>query len=158
MRYSLDNDYAGTKQVLTTTFKTQLSVTAATGATTLRRAYIEEVECGADGTPNATDCQIVGKIDRQTTVGTGTSAVPGPKDTQDAAALITANVNSTAEPTVTAATILLPWSLNQRAGFLWQCAPDRGLWSPAVNTTGLGLRAKSTNYASTYYAGISYLE
>jgi len=158
MRYALDNDYAGSKQNLSSSFKTMLSITAATGATTLRRAAIEEVEAGAADVPNATDCPIVGKIDRQTDVGTGTAAAAGPLDSGDAAALMTETVNNTIEPTVTAATILLPWALNQRAGFLWQAAPDRELWSPATNTNGLGLRAKSPNYASTYYAGIKFVE
>lgn len=158
MRYRVDNIFAGTAQNLSTSYKTILSITAATGATTLRRSCIEEVEFGADAAPNATDCPITGKIDRQTTVGTATAATPAPLDSGDAAALCTVNVNNTIEPTVTAATILLPWSLNQRAGFLWQAAPDRELWAPATNTAGLGLRAKSTNYASTVIGGVSWLE
>lgn len=158
MRYALDNTMGGTQQNLSTSFKTMLSLTAATGATTLRRAMIYEVEAGADNVPNATDCPIVGKIDRQTDVGTATAAAAAPLDQNDAAALITENVNNTIEPTVTANTILLPWALNQRAGFLWQAPPGGELVVPAVNTAGLGLRVKSPNYAATYFAGVKFWE
>lgn len=158
MRYRADNNFGGTPQSLSSSFKTIVSITAATGATTLRRAVVEEVEFGAADVPNATDCPIVGKIDRQTTVGTATGITAAPLDSGDAAGLITANANNTIEPTVTSATILLPWSLNQRAGFLWQAAPEKGLVSPATNTAGLGLRCKSPNYASTVVGGIAWLE
>ena len=36
-RYTIGNTHAGTQQILTTTYKTQVSLTSATGATTLRR-------------------------------------------------------------------------------------------------------------------------
>ena len=158
MRYALDNTMAGTQQNLSSSYKTMLSLTAATGATTLRRSQIFEVAAGADTAPNATDCPITGKIDRQTTVGTASAATPAPLDSGDAAALMTANANATIEPTVTSNTILLPWSVNQRAAYLWQAAPGAELITPATNTAGLGLRCKSPNYASTMFAGVKFLE
>lgn len=158
MRYAIDNDFGGTKQNLSSSYKTTVSLTAATGATTLRRAMIYEISAGAYDVPNATDCPIIGKIDRQTDVGTATAGTAAPLDGGDAAALITENLNNTVEPTVTGATILQPWTLNQRAGFLWQAAPGSELVVPATNTAGLGVRAKSPNYASTYLTGIKFWE
>src|SRR3954467_3344634 len=95
----------GTQSANTTTYKTIWDLTAATGATTLRKAWIYDVTFGADGTP--ADNSITWKIDRQTPTGPRTTGVPAPIDATDAAALITAGVNTTIEPTVTAATQLL---------------------------------------------------
>lgn len=158
MRYAIDNGMGGAAQSLAATFKTILSLTALTGATTLRRGMIYEASLGADAVPNATDCPITGKIDRQTDVGTATAIAAAPLDVNDAAALLTENANNTAEPTVTAATVLLGWSINQRAAFLWQAAPGSELIIPAVTTTGLGLRAKSPNYASTVFGHLKFIE
>src|SRR6266403_5194291 len=99
-KYALTNTQ-GTPSALTTTYKTQWDLTAATGATTLRRAWIYDVTFGTDGTP--ADNSVTYKIDRQTTTGTCTTATPAPSDAADAAALITAGVVTTIEPTVTAA-------------------------------------------------------
>src|SRR5262245_16013417 len=101
-KYALSNGSAGTQQANTTTYKTQWDLTAATGATTLRRAWIYDVVFGADGTPADNEVSYV--INRQTTTGTRTSATPAPIDAADAAALITAGVNTTIEPTITSAT------------------------------------------------------
>lgn len=40
--YSVNNRLAGTQQALTTTFKSQVALTAATGAATLKRGWIYE--------------------------------------------------------------------------------------------------------------------
>ena len=91
-KYSLSSAAAGTQQALTTTYKTLLSLTSATGATTLRKVWIYDVEFGADGTP--ADNVMVFKVDRQTTVGTATLATPSLLDASDTVpALIVANVN-----------------------------------------------------------------
>ena len=95
-KYSVSSASAGTQQALATTYKTLLSVTAVTGATTLRRGWIYDIEFGADGTP--ADNVMVFKVDRQTTVGTGTAATAAPLDAADAAVLLVGTVNHTAEP------------------------------------------------------------
>lgn len=156
MRYALSSASVGTQQAMTTTYKTAMSLTAATGATTLRRAKIYDISFGADGTP--ADNYLVYKVDRQSTVGTGTSATPTPLDAGDAAALITGNVNSTIEPTVTANTQLLEIPVNQRASYRWVAAPDGELIVPATNTTGIGVRGKSAAYTGTINATLAYIE
>jgi hypothetical protein len=156
MRYALSNLSAGTAQNMTTTYKTLVSLTAATGATTLRRGFIYDILFGADGTP--ADNAMVYKADRQTDVGTGTAAAGAPLDSGDAAGLLTETVNNTIEPTVTAATQLVEVAVNQRASYRWVAAPGGELVVPATNTAGIGFRAKSPAYTSTCVATIHYIE
>lgn len=156
MRYALSSGSAGTQQAMTTTYKTLMSLTAATGATTLRRAWIYDIMFGADGTP--ADNAMTYKVDRQTTVGTGTAATPAGTDVADAAALITGNVNSTIEPTVTANTQLVEIPVNQRASYRWVAAPGGELVVPATNVAGIGVRAKSPAYTGTALATLHYWE
>src|SRR5258705_6524151 len=144
MRYTVGTGHGGTQQAMTTTYKTLAALTALTGATTLRRAFIYDLMFGTDGTP--ADNAMVYKVDRQTTAGTGTAATPSPLDAGDAAALITAAVNHTVEPTVTASTLLVEIAMNQRASYRWVAAPGGELVVPAPTVTGLGARAKSPAY------------
>jgi hypothetical protein len=155
-KYGMSNGNAGSAQNLTTTYKTLWDLTAATGATTLRKAWVYDLTFGTDGTP--ADNTVTYKVDRQTTTGTRSAAVPAPLDSGDAAALITAGVNTTIEPTVTAATQLLEIATNQRATYRWVAAPGGELVVPATNTAGLGGRAKSPAYASTSVATVHLWE
>src|SRR5581483_7045931 len=119
--YAVNNSNAGSPQNLTTTYKSLLSVTAATGATTLRRGWMYEFEIGPLNVPNSTDCTIQWDVSVQTAAGTATATTPNPVDVGggDAAALLVYNVNYTAEPTVTAASSLFNIGLNQRASQRW---------------------------------------
>lgn len=153
-RYTVGNTHAGTQQNLTTSYKTQVSLTSATA--NLRRAWIYEAVFGADGTP--ADVSIQYKIDRQTTVGTGTAATPSPHDSADLAATIVATVCHTAEPTITSATQLMLASVNCRATYRWVAAPGSELVVPATNVAGLGARAKSPSYTSTVMAHLHFWE
>jgi hypothetical protein len=155
-RYSVSAGNAGTQQALTTTYKTLASLTAATGATTLRRAWLYDVMFGTDGTP--ADQVLSYKVDRQSTVGTGTGATPAPLDAADAAALITTTLNNTIEPTVTSATQLIEIGVNQRASYRWVAAPGGELIVPATNTNGLGFRAKSPAYTGTAMCTLHWWE
>lgn len=154
--FSLGNGMAGTQQALTTTYKTLWDLTAATGATTLRKGWIYDVTFGTDGTP--ADNSVTYVINRQTTTGTRTSATPAPLETTDAAALLTAGVNTTIEPTITGATQLIEIATNQRATYRWVAAPGSELVIPATNTTGLGGRAKSPAYTGTALSSILFRE
>lgn len=146
-KYAVGTGTAGTQQNMTTTYKTLASLTAATGATTLRRAWVYDLMFGADGTP--ADNVVTYKADRQTSVGTGTSATPAPLDAGDAAALIVGTANHTVEPIITAATQLIEIAVNQRASYRWVAAPGGELVVPATNVAGIGVRAKSPAYTST---------
>lgn len=155
-RYTVTNLHGGTAQNLSSSYKTLASLTAATGATTLRRAWVYDVMVGADGTP--ADNALVYKVDRQTSVGTGTAAVGSPLDDGDAAGLIVETVNNTIEPTVTSATQMFELAVNQRASYRWVAAPGGELVVPATNVAGLGLRAKSAAYTSTTTGTLHYWE
>jgi hypothetical protein len=157
-KYALaNNDIAiNSQQNLTTTYKTLVQITAATGATTLRRAWIYDVMVGVDGTP--ADNVINWIVNRNTSVGTATTHVPTPLETGDAAALITGRVNHTIEPIVTDQTGLIQIAVNQRASYRWVAAPGGELVVPATDVTGIGVRAKSPAYASTATACINFWE
>lgn len=156
-KYSVSSASAGTQQALTTTYKTLLSVTSLTGASTLRRGWIYDVEFGADGTP--ADNILVFKLDRQTTVGTGTAATAAPLDAADAPALLVSTVNNTVEPG-TVNNTLLEIPVNQRSSYRWCTIPGSGaeLVVPAVTVNGIGCRAKSPAYTGTGIARVHFFE
>jgi hypothetical protein len=143
--YAVNNRQAGTQQNITTTFKSQISVTAQT--TGLRRGNLAEIIVGPDGAPNATDCQIVHDITRCSgTIGTGTSATPSPLNPADAASATVGTVNFTIE-TATTTTSLWQVGLNQRASQRWIAAPGQELIWAATNLVGLLTRALSPTNA-----------
>lgn len=143
IRYSANNRLAGTQQNIGTAYKTALTLFATTG--NLCRGELVDYAFGADGAPNATDCQIVYDISRITAVGTATAATPIPLDGVSTAAT-SCNVNHTAEPTVTAASSLDTVALNQRASL--RVFLDVGLRWPATANAGLCMRALSPTYAT----------
>lgn len=150
--YTINNQNAGTPQSLSSTAKSILIVTAATGATTLRRGWIMEWEIGATDVPSATDCPIIWDISEQTAAGTATALTPRFNDLGggDAAALLTYATNATIEGTVTASSSAWFMGLNQRASYRVQMRDEyHSLIVPAVNVKGFAMRARSPNYAST---------
>jgi hypothetical protein len=151
-KYSASNTLGGTQQNLSTSFKTALSLFATTG--TLARGYICEMNFGADGAPNATDCSISWDVSKMTADGTGTAVTPLSIDPGNTtAAVSTSKANYTVEPTVTAATTVWAWAGNQRMGFRWTALDQYSrLGFPATANSGLVIRAKSTNFASTVVA------
>lgn len=150
--YAFSNLIGGTQQNLSSAFKSINIVVAATGATTLRRGWIYEMEMGADQVPNSTDCPIIWDVSAQTAVGTATSITPLAIDQGggDAAALLTYSANATAEGTITANSSVFYLGLNQRASQRWIARDEKSaLIVAAVNAKGWAMRAKSPNYAST---------
>ena len=152
-RYHVDNRMAGSQQNLSTAYKSLTIIKAATA--TLCRGRAVALAVGADGAPNATDCQIVYAVQRQTADGTATAATPNPIVPGDVASRSVSAVNATAEGTYT-----LPiWSrsLNQRASMQWVAQDtDAMLLWPATNLAGLALMALSPTYASAALGGIDY--
>lgn len=151
-RYHLDSRQAGTGANLTTaTYKTSVAVWAVTA--TLCRGRAVGVAIGTDGAPNATDCQIVYAVQRQTADGTGTSQAGAPLIPGDVASRSTSKVNYSIEPTYSG--IIWARVLNQRASMQWT-APDidAALSWPATNLAGLALGAMSPTSSS--YAGAAF--
>lgn len=162
-KYSLTNTMGGTQQAMTTAYKTILAITAATGATTLRRAWLYDIQFDADGAP--ADNTIIYKVDCQdTAIGTATTPNPlaRPLDGSDAATLMTTRINHTAEPTLIANSQYLERGINQKSSYRWCTMPGSGaeLVVPAINLTGIGLRAKglSSGYTGTILGTIHYSE
>lgn len=156
--YSESNKLAGSQQnIAASPGKTIISLTAATGAATLKRGWIYEMEMGADGAPNATDCAITYEAIRVTTVGTGTSTTPSALDTADTAAGLVCTSNLTVEPSLGVS--LLPIVLNQRNSQRWIARDEKSaLIIPATNVNGIGVRAYSATYASTVVVALFHAE
>src|SRR4051812_32182900 len=99
--YGVTNVSAAAPAVNTvsTTVRTILQLAAQT--TGLRRAFIYEWKVGASAVPNATDCEIVWTLIKQTTAGTGSTAMTSSAlDQADAAAASVAIAGTiSAEPT-----------------------------------------------------------
>lgn len=153
--YVAHNRLGGTQQNLSTSFKTLLNVVGATSY----RARIWGLMVGADGAPNATDCQIVYDIASKdaTTAGTGTAVTPNKANPADRAAGLTVNANYTAEPTTFTSVLAIP--LNQRASQRWVAYDaNQCIVMAATASLGLGVRALSPTYASPALATIEYEE
>lgn len=154
--YTTNNRMGGVQQAMSTAFKTAVALTAATA--TLKRGKLTDLTVGADGAPNATDCQIVWDVSRQTGAGTSTAATPTPLDSADVAAGTVGAINFTAEGTITAGTSLLAMALNQRASQRWAAVPGSELVWPATNLAGLAVRALSPTYTGNFLAHTWHLE
>lgn len=107
-------------------------------ATTIRpRVYDIVVSSVATPADNAGEYFLA----RITTAGTVTAVTPQALDPGDPAALGTAGVNASAEPTYTANANMLRFSTNQRATFRWVAAPMGEIVCPATAANGLGVLA-----------------
>lgn len=152
--YALNNDLAGTKQALTSTYKTLTSLTAATA--TLCGALVYDVLIGTNGTP--ADNFLEWNISRQSTLGTGTAGVPVALNPQSRAAGSVGNLNLTVEPTITATSSVFYIGINQRASYRWVASPGSELVVPATNVNGLALQAKSAAYTGTATGQMLFVE
>lgn len=117
---------------------------AVVAAATVRPA-IYEVMAGSSTTPADQTFQLVAQ--RFTAAGTGTSVTPEPLDASEAAALSTAAVTHSAEPTYTSGKSLLDVSINQRATFRWVAAPGGELRAPATASNGIGVKNQASSAA-----------
>jgi hypothetical protein len=141
------------------TVKTMLQLAAQT--TGLRRAFIYEWKVGASAVPNATDCELVWTLIKQTTAGTGgVTLTSNAIDQADAAATSVALGSLTAEPTGPEVGVIDTLASNQRGTYRWVVSPGGPgeLVIPATNLAGIGLRVKSSTYTGTVNVGFMYRE
>jgi len=130
---------------LTTTMKSMVELASAASG----RGQLYELEVGADGAPNATDCQIVYDVVRKTVAGTGgVTGIMNALDSANPAARTTCTINTTSEGTITANSSLLAIALNQRASQRWIAAPGSELVWPNTSAAGICCRALSPTYAA----------
>lgn len=146
--YGFNNSPVSGQQALTSTFKS-LAILTASNSVAVRRGKIYELNWGQSAAPNATDCDIVYDVSRQTAAGTATAYTPVPLDPADAAALTVGAVNATVEGTVTANSSVWSKAVNQRNSATWQAAPGSELVFPATNLAGFAMRALSPTYVGT---------
>lgn len=118
------------------------SITSSSG-TAVRRGKLQDVTFGFDATP--ADAAFTVQVQRCTTTGTGTTVVPAPLDPADAAYLGVGKSVITADPTLTAATILLNMAMNQRASYRWVANTGEELVYPATNANGLSIQLSAVN-------------
>lgn len=153
-KFMANNRLGGTQQAISSSFKSLLTLSAATAS--LRRAWVNDVIFGTDGTP--TDFACVADVSRITALGTATAVTPTLVDPADTAVGTVCQANSTVEPTVTAASSLLSYPLNVRQTYRWFAQPGSELVIPATNLAGLALRMLSPGYTGTGMADIGAYE
>lgn len=128
------------------------------GGTTVRIS-VYEFAVGLTTAPNSTDQQLEYLIGRTTAAGTaGSSPTPLPNDPSDVAAVATAGVTHSAEPTYTAASFLYDQAINQRAGFRWVAVPGQEFRSPATASNGVGLKNVAITAAAVITGTIQWWE
>jgi hypothetical protein len=163
--YTVSNSMGGTLQNLGSSYITLNRLVAAASGT--KRFAIFEIDGGPEGAPNATDCSIVWDLAYCSAAGAGTTTAATPQPLVSAVAIgtpadvsvTTAGINYTGEPTTyTAAECWYHKALNQRIGPQYQCVPGYEFYMPATASVGPGLRAKSSNYASTASVRLNFFE
>lgn len=128
------------------------------GGTTVRpRVY--EFAAGITTAPNSTDQQLEFGIGRWTTsAGTaGSAPTPLAIDPGDVAAIATAGITHSGEPTY-ASTYLMDQAMNQRAMFRWVAVPGFEFVNPATATTGIGLKNIAITATSIMTGTIMFFE
>lgn len=90
--------------------------------------------------PNTTDQQVQVEVGNTTAVGTaGSNPTPKPDDPQDVAAVSTAGITHSAEPTY-GSTFFMNFDLNQRASKEWGCQDGREFAGAATSSNGVAAK------------------
>jgi len=136
---------------------TDKTISTMVSATTIRPALYELI-AGCEATPadQATDF----KLNRFTAAGTaGSSFTPIAHDPADPAALASSGSGVfTTEPTYTASSFLLQFSMNQRVTFRWVTIPEMGLLAPATAANGIGFKSASATGTATHEGTLIWME
>lgn len=123
------------------------------------RPKIFEFAAGLTTAPNSTDQQLEFALQRFTAAGTAASApVALPVDPGDVAALTTAGITHSVEPTYTATGILFDQAINQRGMFRWVAQPGFELMAPATVANGIGLKNVAITVAAVMLGTIMFFE
>lgn len=110
------------------------------------RPELYDVVVGSVATPADNAAQYY--VQRFTAAGTVTAVTPQALDPADPAALVTAGVNASVEPTYTAGAIMLRVPKNQRATFRWVAREGGEIKSPATAANGLGILSNAIGGAA----------
>ena len=131
------------------------SILGLTSAATIR-PKIHYVGVGSYGTPNDYGAEY--QLGRYTAAGTATAVVPQALDNGDPASLASAGEAHSAEPTYTAAAVLLPIGVHMRDNYQWFAAPGREIVLPATAANGVGLYVVAVSTAWTACAVMHFEE
>lgn len=131
------------------------SILGLTSAATIR-PKIHYVGVGSYGTPNDYGAEY--QLGRYTAAGTATAVVPQALDPADPASLASAGEAHSAEPTYTAAAVLLSIGVHMRDNYQWFAAPGREIVLPATAANGVGLYVVAVSTAWTACAVMHFEE
>ena len=110
------------------------------------RGYIYDILVSSGATP--ADQAANYEVQRTTAVGTEAAGItPEPLDPDVPASGHDAGQGHSVEPTETANTLLLAFSLNQRATFRWVAAPGSELITPATANNGVNVARRTSTVA-----------
>lgn len=126
------------------------------GSTAIR-PLLAEVTFGVRTAPNATDQQVEFAISNFTAVGTaGSSPTPKPLDPQDIAAVCTAGITHSAEPTLGAN--FMDSDMNQRGLYRWVAEPGWEIAGAASANNGVSTRMVASTAALVMSAVMHFKE
>lgn len=129
-----------------TALKTAVNIIGSTAI----RPLINYLLFGGRTNPNTTDQQVNLQVGNTTAVGTaGSSPTPKPDDPQDVAAVSTAGITHSAEPTY-GATFFMDFDLNQRASKEWGSQDGREYAGAATASNGIGGKVAAVTAAMQF--------
>ena len=146
------------------TISTSFKTAGALWSSGTRRIMLYEAEFGQTGALSSTDCQVQWDLSRfgATAILTATAVIPNLLDIADSSPLAQFANNATGELTYTGAGAglsLKSWAINQRGSYRWRALDDGdNIIVPATALAGVGLRALSSNFASTGIGNVSFVE
>jgi hypothetical protein len=112
----------------------------------MRRIHIHYLSYSSSTAP--ADSNFLITVSRSTTAPTATSVTPTPTNPADVACVTLAAHTATVNGTVTASTVMLSTSLNQKATFQWYAppgSPDRRIIVPATANNGVHILTPTTS-------------
>lgn len=132
------------------------AVTVIASSTVRPRIY--EYSVGLTTAPNSTDQQLEFAAGSTTTTGTaGSNPTPKPNDPGDVAAVATAGITHSAEPTY-AATYFDDQAENQRAMFRWVAVPGYEYIIAATASNCFGLKNVAITAAAVVTGAVKWTE
>lgn len=121
------------------------------GSTAIR-PLINFLLFGLRTNPNSTDQQVRFQVGNTTIAGTaGSSPTPKARDPQDVAAVSTAGITHSAEPTY-GSTFFMDFDVNQRASKEWGCMDGKEFAGAAAASNGVA--AKMTSVTAAIVASV----
>jgi hypothetical protein len=139
-------NYAAALSRATTSTTLAAGVVYCAGAS-MRRIHIGYLSYSSSTAP--ADSNFLITVSRSTTAPTATSVTPTPTNPADVACVTLAAHTATVNGTVTANTVMLSTSLNQKATFQWYAPPNGKIIVPATANNGVHILTPTTSATAT---------